>query len=94
MQDTHHGAGEGTRQILRHRRTARLVVVTRDGWDEVSSAYYPCSLMDALDCLIRGYWGEPAAAEMVGENPDAFELLPEERYGDELDHLAAWLGCL
>ncbi len=84
---------EDTRQILRHHLTWDLVVVTRDGAGEVVSAYRPAHLHDALDCLIRGYWGEPGALEAVRDNPDAYDEVPEERYGEALDHLAAWLGC-
>ncbi len=87
-------ATEDTRHILRHHRTRELVVVTRDGIGEVVSAYRPAHLMDALDCLIRGYWGEPGVAELVCDNPDAFDEVPEERYGEDLDALAAFLNCL
>ncbi len=87
-------ATEDTRHILRHHGTCELVVVTRDGTGEVVSAYRPAHLMDALDCLIRGYWGESGVAEFVRDNPTAFDALPEERYGEELDRLAAWLNRL
>lgn len=85
---------DDTRHILRHHQTRELVVVTRDGRGEVISAYRPAHLMDALDCIIRGYWGERGAAEYVRDNPDAFDGLPEERYGVELDSLASFLNCL
>lgn len=83
-----------TRHILRHHRSCELVVVTRDETGDLINAYRPFSLLDALDCLVRGYWGEPWALEAVQDNPDAYGELPEDRYGEELDRLAAWLNCL
>lgn len=87
-------ATEDTRHILGHHTTRELVLVTSDGIEEVVSAYLPAHLMDALDCLIRGYWGECGVAELVRDNIAMYEELPEGCYGDELDNLAAFLNCM
>jgi hypothetical protein len=85
---------EHTLHLLRHHRSRALVVVTRDPYGAVVTAYRPANLGDALDCLVRGYWGEPEVAEAVRDDPDAYSEVPEDRYGEELDNLAAWPACL
>jgi hypothetical protein len=88
------GDREHTLHLLRHHRSCQLVVVARDAYGGVATAYRPVNLRDALDCLIRGFWGEPEVAEAVRDDPEAYEEVPEDRYGDELDNMAAWLACL
>lgn len=85
---------EHTLHLLKHHRSCRLVVVARDAYGAVVTAYRPANLRDALDCLIRGFSGEPEVAEAVRDDPDAYAEVPEDRYGEELDNMAAWLACL
>ena len=82
--------GEAARRILRHHRTCALMVVEPDPDGGIAGAYRALTRTEALRALLDGRTGEPEDAEEVRDDPEAWGEPPEDRYGEELDHLAAY----